>query len=57
MFRGITQNPIGIGAKGVEYAMKAISGDTSFDKNIDTGCIWADKTDIDSPEVQAALYK
>ena len=53
----VQQNPIGIGAKCVVYAMKAIKGDTSFDKHIDTGFIWADKTNIDSPEVQAVLYK
>jgi ribose transport system substrate-binding protein len=53
----VQQNPIGIGAKCVVYAMKAINGDTSFDKHIDTGFIWADKTNIDSPEVQAVLYK
>ncbi len=53
----VQQNPIGIGAKCVEYAMKAIHGDTSFSKTIDTGFIWADKTNIDSAEVQAVLYK
>jgi ribose transport system substrate-binding protein len=53
----VQQNPIGIGAKCVEYAMKAINGDTNFDKNVDTGFIWADKSNIDSPEVQAVLYK
>ncbi|MGZ8438490.1 MAG: substrate-binding domain-containing protein [Candidatus Limnocylindrales bacterium] len=53
----VQQNPIGIGAKCVEYVMKAIKGDTGFDKHIDTGFIWADKTNIDSPEVQAVLYK
>ncbi len=57
MLGAVQQNPIGIGAKCVEYAMKAINGDTSFAKNIDTGFIWADKTNIDSPEVQAVLYK
>ena len=53
----VQQNPIGIGAKCVVYAMKAIHGDTSFDKKIDTGFIWADKSNIDSPDVQAVLYK
>jgi ribose transport system substrate-binding protein len=52
----VQQNPIGIGAKCVEYAMKAINGDTSFDKHIDTGFIWADKSNIDSPDVKAVLY-
>jgi ribose transport system substrate-binding protein len=53
----VQQNPIGIGAKCVVYAMKAINGDKNFDKHIDTGFIWADKSNIDSPEVQAVLYK
>lgn len=52
----VQQNPIGIGAKCVEYAMKAVNGDTSFDTTVDTGFIWADKSNIDSPEVQAVLY-
>ena len=37
--------------------MKAIKGETGFDKVVDTGFIWADKTNIDSAEVQAVLYK
>jgi ribose transport system substrate-binding protein len=53
----VQQNPIGIGAKCVEYAMKAIKGETGFDKVVDTGFIWADKANIDSAEVQAVLYK
>jgi ribose transport system substrate-binding protein len=53
----VQQNPIGIGAKCVEYAMKAIKGETGFDKVVDTGFIWADKSNIDSAEVQAVLYK
>jgi ribose transport system substrate-binding protein len=53
----VQQNPIGIGAKCVEYAMKAVNGDTGFDTTVDTGYIWADKSNIDSPEVQAVLYK
>lgn len=53
----VQQNPIGIGAKCVVYAMKAIHGDTSFGKSVDTGFIWADKSNIDSPDVQAVLYK
>jgi ribose transport system substrate-binding protein len=53
----VQQNPIGIGAKCVEYAMKAVNGDTGFGATVDTGYIWADKSNIDSPEVQAVLYK
>jgi ribose transport system substrate-binding protein len=56
MLGAVQQNPIGIGAKCVEAAVKAINGET-VEKNIDTGFIWADKANIDSPEVVAVLYK
>ena len=52
----ITQNPVGIGYKCVEAAVKAINGE-SLPKIIDTGFMWYDKTNIDSPEIQAVLYK
>jgi ribose transport system substrate-binding protein len=52
----ITQNPIGIGAKCVEASVKAING-VSQPKTIDTGFFWYDKTNIDSPEIAAVLYK
>ena len=52
----ITQNPIGIGYKCVEAALKAYKGET-LPKTIDTGFYWYDKTNIDDPEIQAVLYK
>ena len=52
----ITQNPIGIGAKCVEAAVKAIKG-VSQPKTIDTGFFWYDKTNIANPEIAAVLYK
>ena len=52
----ITQNPVGIGSKCVDAAIDAINGKT-LPKNIDTGFYWFDKTNIDSPEIQAVLYK
>jgi ribose transport system substrate-binding protein len=52
----ITQNPIGIGYKCVEAAVKASKGET-LPKTIDTGFYWYDKTNIDDPEIQAVLYK
>jgi len=51
----ITQDPIGIGYKCVESAVKAIKGET-LPKNIDTGFYWYDKTNIDDPKVKAVLY-
>ena len=52
----VQQNPIGIGYKCVEAAYKAYKGE-SLPKTIDTGFLWADKTNIDTPEIQAVLYK
>src|SRR5512139_2695638 len=52
----ITQNPVGIGYKCVEAAVKAINGET-LEKNIDTGFYWFDKTNIDDPTIVPLLYK
>jgi ribose transport system substrate-binding protein len=51
----ITQDPIGIGYKCVESAVKAIKGET-LPKNIDTGFYWYDKTNLDDPKIKAVLY-
>ena len=37
--------------------MLAIKGQTTFDKVVDTGFLWADKTTINNADVQAVLYK
>jgi ribose transport system substrate-binding protein len=52
----VTQDPIGIGYKCVEAAVKAIKGE-KVDKTIDTGFHWYDKTNIDDPAIAALLYK
>jgi ribose transport system substrate-binding protein len=52
----ITQDPIGIGYKCVEAAVKAIKGET-LPKTIDTGFHWYDKTNIDSDEIKPLLYE
>lgn len=52
----ITQDPIGIGYKCVEAAVKAINGET-LPKFIDTGFHWYDSTNIDDPVIAALLYK
>ncbi len=52
----ITQDPIGIGYKCVEAAVKAINGET-LSKTIDTGFHWYDASNIDNDEIQALLYK
>jgi ribose transport system substrate-binding protein len=51
----ITQDPIGIGFKCVEAAVKAMKGE-SLPKFIDTGFHWYDKTNIDDPAIAALLY-
>ena len=45
----ITQDPVGIGYKCVEAAVKAIKGE-ELPKVIDTGFFWYDKTNIDYAE-------
>jgi len=52
----ITQNPVGIGYKCVEAALKAYNGE-KLPKTIDTGFYWYDKSNIDEPQIQAVLYK
>jgi len=52
----ITQDPIGIGYKAVEAAVKAVKGET-LPLFIDTGFHWYDATNIDDPVIAALLYK
>lgn len=56
MAGAITQNPVGIGYKTVEYAVRALRGE-KFPKFIDTGFYFYDKTNIDKPEIKAVLYQ
>jgi len=52
----ITQDPIGIGYKCVDAAVKAMKGQT-LPKTIDTGFHWYDKTNIDAADIAPLLYK
>ncbi|HET58955.1 MAG TPA: BMP family ABC transporter substrate-binding protein [Chloroflexi bacterium] len=52
----ITQNPVGIGYKCVEAAVKVLNGET-VDETIDTGFFWYDASNIDDAEIQAVLYE
>ena len=52
----ITQDPIGIGYKSVEAAIKAIKGEP-LSKFINTGFHWYDSTNIDDPDITALLYQ
>src|SRR5215470_1795768 len=55
MAGAITQNPVGIGYKTVEAAVKALKGE-KLPKIIDTGFYWYDKTNITDPKIAAVLY-
>lgn len=51
----ITQNPVGMGYKTVEAAVKALRGE-KLPKITDTGFYWYDKTNINDPKIAAVLY-
>jgi ribose transport system substrate-binding protein len=51
----VSQDPVGIGYKCVEAAVKAINGQP-VPKTIDTGFKWYDKSNIDSAEMKPLLY-
>jgi len=51
----ITQNPVGIGYKTVEAAVKSLKGE-KLPKIIDTGFMWWDKTNMNDPKITAVLY-
>ena len=54
----IAQKPADMGTTGVDYAMQAISGDTSqIQKRVPTGYVVIDRSNVDSPDSQAAIYK
>jgi len=55
MAGAISQDPVGIGYKCVEAAVKATKGEP-VSKTIDTGYKWYDKTNIDSADLKPLLY-
>ncbi|MBT2336257.1 ABC transporter substrate-binding protein [Variovorax paradoxus] len=55
MAGAITQNPVGMGYKTVEMAVKATKGE-KLPKVVDTGFYWYDKTNIADPKIAAVLY-
>ena len=55
MAGAITQNPVGMGYKTVEMAVKAVKGE-KMPKIVDTGFFWYDKTNIADPKIAAVLY-
>lgn len=56
MSGAVTQNPVGIGYETVKAAVDAMNG-KEVEKTIDTGFIWYDKDNIESEEVQNAIYE
>lgn len=56
MLGAIQQNPVLMGYKTVELAVKAIKGEMPA-KTTDSGYVWADKANLDSPEVQGVVYQ
>lgn len=55
MLGAISQDPVGIGYKAVEAAVKAVRGET-IEKTIDTGYKWYDKTNMDEEVFKPLLY-
>jgi ribose transport system substrate-binding protein len=55
MAGAITQNPVGIGYKTVEAAVKALKGE-KLDKVIDTGFFYYDKSNMSDPKIAPVLY-
>lgn len=54
----IAQKPGDMGSTAIQYAVDALNGNTStIKKRVPTGYVVIDKTNVDSPEAQAAVYK
>ncbi|MBV9170348.1 MAG: substrate-binding domain-containing protein [Chloroflexi bacterium] len=54
----IAQQPYLMGTTGIDYAVKAISGDTTnLQKRVPTGYVLITRDNVDSPEAQQAIYK
>lgn len=51
----ITQNPVGMGYKSVEAAVKALNGE-EVEPFIDTGFYYYDASNMDNEEIKAVLY-
>ncbi|MDR1955318.1 MAG: ABC transporter substrate-binding protein [Treponema sp.] len=56
MYGAVKQNPVLMGYKTVEWAYKATKGEKppTF---VDSGYVWADASNLDSPEVKAVSYE
>jgi ribose transport system substrate-binding protein len=56
MYGAVQQNPVLMGYKTVESAVKAIKGET-LPKITDSGFLWADKNNLTNPDVAAVIYE
>lgn len=56
MYGAIQQNPVKMGYETVQWAYKATKGEKPS-KIVDSGYVWADKSNIDSAEVKAVIYE
>ncbi|MDR0447698.1 MAG: ABC transporter substrate-binding protein [Treponema sp.] len=56
MYGAVQQNPVGMGYRTVEAAVKALKGE-SLPNHIDSGFVWADGKNLDTAEVQAVVYE
>ncbi|MDR1450385.1 MAG: ABC transporter substrate-binding protein [Propionibacteriaceae bacterium] len=52
----VTQNPYKIGYKTVELLLATVNGNPPTETFTDSGFLWYDKANIDSTEVQQAVY-
>ena len=51
----VTQNPVQIGYQAVKLAVDAVKGNPVQD--VDTGALWYNKDNMDSPEIAPCLYR
>jgi ribose transport system substrate-binding protein len=56
MYGAVQQNPVLMGYKTVESAVKALRGE-SLPKIVDSGFLWADKSNLTNPDVAAVIYE
>jgi ribose transport system substrate-binding protein len=56
MTGAVTQDPVDMGRQLVDAALRAIDGE-ELPERIDTAYHWYDSTNIDDPEIRAALYE
>lgn len=56
MYGAVQQNPVLMGYKTVEWAVRAIKGEIP-PKKVDSGYVWADKNNLSTPEVAGVLYE